>query len=198
MEWWHLALDYLKVLLTPQIVVVVGIVWFANTFKKNIADLIDRIKAIRFPGGEVSTPQLEKIKDEKPIEDNTSPEPQSADLPANIQENDTETLKSLYNTERARAYFWEYCYLNYYLVQRTQTTLDWLSSCSGPISTALYDNLTSPTVTEPKERKAILDALEKHYLVSIENDLITVTPKGREYIEWLGKVHQSPSSILLS
>lgn len=186
---WKLILEYTKVLLSPQIVVVVAALWFISSFKKNIADLIDRIKAIKFPGGEVSTPQLEKLKDEKPIEDNASPEPQSADLPANIQENDTETLKSLYNAERARAYFWEYSYLNYYLVPRTQLTLDWLASCKAPMSLALYDSITSPHVADPKERKAILDALERHYLIAIENDLITVNPKGQEYIKWRGDVN---------
>jgi len=198
MEWCRLALDYVKVLLTPQIVVVLGIIWFSKTFKQNIADLIDRIKAIKFPGGELSTPQHEKLKNESPIEDKTSPEPQSADLPANIQENDIETLKSLYNSERSRAYFWEYSYLNYYLVPRTQYTLNWLADYKQPMSVSLYDTLTSPIVTDPKERKAILNALESHYLVHIKDDLITVSPKGEEYIEWRSKVHQSPTSSLLS
>jgi hypothetical protein len=197
MEWFRLVLDYVKALLTPQIVVVLGIIWFAKTFKENIAELIDRIKAIKFPGGEVSTAQFEKLKNEKPIEDKTSPEPQSADLPANIQENDTETLKTLYNAERSRAYFWEYSYLNYYLVPRTQFTLDWLVSAQ-PITVSLYDTLTSPSVPDHKERKAILNALENHYLVQVKDDIITVSPKGHEYIEWRTKVHRPPASNLLS
>lgn len=198
MEWCRLALEYLKVLLTPQIVIIIGVIWFAKTFKENIAALIDRIKAIKFPGGELSTPQHEKLKNESPIEDKTSPEPQSADLPANIKENDIETLKTLYNAERSRAYFWEYSYLNYYLVTRTQYTLDWLAKYAQPMPVSLYDTLTSPSVPDPKERNAILNALENHYLVQVKDNIITVSQKGHEYIEWRSKVHQSPSNNFLS
>lgn len=198
MEWWRLALDYVKAFLTPQIVVVLGIIWFAKTFKDNIAALIDRIKAIKFPGGEVSTPQLEKLKNEKTIEDKTSIGPQSANLTTNVQETDIEALRALYISERKRAYFWEYSYLNYYLVPRTQITLDLIAKYDPPMSLVLYDDMTSPYVPDQKERQAIIDALEKHYLIELENDLIKITPKGLEYIEWRGKVHQPSSSSPLS
>lgn len=101
-------------------------------------------------------------------------------------------VKSLYQAERAKAYFWEYSYLNYYLVSKTQFTLDWLASCTSPVSISLYDSITSSTVSDPKERQAILNALERHYLIFIENDLIKVSEKGREYIKWRGNVHQPP------
>lgn len=78
---------------------------------------------------------------------------------------------------------------------RTQMTLDWFASCDSPMSTSLYDTITSPHVTDQKERKAILDALDRHYLVAIDNDLITVTPKGQEYIEWRGKVNNPISGF---
>ncbi len=190
----ELTLEYLKVLLSTHVVMVVMAFVFIKIFKENIASLIDRIKVIEFPGGKVSTPQLEKMKDDVTIESNALPESQSANLPANIKENDIEAIKSLYAAERARSYFWEYSYLNFFLVQRTQLTLDWLASCPSPVSVLLYDTFTSPTVPAPKERKAILAALESHYLVLVENELISVTEKGHEYIEWRKKVHQSSVS----
>jgi hypothetical protein len=44
------------------------------------------------------------------------------------------------------------------------------------------------SVPNPVERLAILDALRNHHLIDIVGDIITVTPKGREYIQWRGPV----------
>jgi hypothetical protein len=80
-------------------------------------------------------------------------------------------------------------------VPSTQHVLDWFASITAPVSLSLFDTLWLPTIPAAKERKAILDALEKHYLIAIVNELISVTPKGHEYIEWRGRVLQSPSNI---
>jgi hypothetical protein len=195
MEWLQIALEYLKVFLSTQVIAGIIAIVFFKTFKVDIKALILRIAKIRLPGGgELSTPQLEKLHNEKPIADKTLPEPQSTDLQVNIQQRDIETVRGLYNAERARAYFWEYSYLNYYLVPSTQRALDWLASVTAPASVSLFDALWLPAIPDAKERKAIIDALEKHYLIAIENNLISVTPKGREYIQWRGKVLQSPFS----
>jgi len=195
MEWWRLVLEYLKVFLSAHVIIGAVALIFFKIFQDEIKELIKRIAKIRLPGGgELSTPQLEKLSSEKPIEDKTTPEPQSADLPINVAQENVEGLKALYNAERARAYFWEYSYLNYFLVPATQKTLDWIASCRAPLSLTLYDTLMTPSASDPKERKAILDALEKHHLIKIENSLITVNPKGYEYIEWRGKVLQSTFS----
>lgn len=195
MEWFQIVLEYLKVFLSTQVIAGIIAIVFFKTFKDDIKALILRIAKIRLPGGgELSTPQLEKRYNEKPIADKTLPEPQSTDLQVNIQEDKIETVRALYNAERARAYFWEYSYLNYYLVPSTQRVLDWFASVTAPVSLSLFDTLWLPTITDAKERKAILDALEKHYLIVIVNELISVTPKGHEYIEWRGRVLQSPSN----
>jgi len=195
MEWCKIALEYLKVFLSTQVIAGIIAIVFFKTFKDDIKALILRIAKIRLPGGgELSTPQLEKMNNEKPIEDKALPEPQSKDLQINIQEDKIETVRALYNAERARAYFWEYSYLNYYLVPSTQRVLDWFAATTAPISFSLFDTLWLPAIPDAKERKAIFDALEKHYLITIVNEIISVTPKGREYIEWRGKVLQSPSN----
>jgi len=195
MEWFQIALEYLKVFLSTQAIAGIIAIVFFRTFKDDIKALIFRIAKIRLPGGgELSTPQLEKLHNEKPIADKALPEPQSADLQVNIQEDKIETIRALYNAERARAYFWEYSYLNYYLVPSTQRVLDGFASAIAPVSSSLYDTLCLPTIPHVKERKAILEALEKHHLITIANELISVTPKGHEYIEWRGKVLQSPST----
>jgi hypothetical protein len=43
-----------------------------------------------------------------------------------------------------------------------------------------------PLIPSATERKAILSALENHHLIQLENGLVSVTPKGQEYIEWRG------------
>lgn len=181
---WPLILEYLKVLLSVQMVSCIIIIVFLSIYHVEVKGILNRI--IKLPGGvELSTPQSEKVKTENPMTDKVSSEPQSSAPPIPAHD---ETFKKLYDAERARAYFWEYSYLNYFLVAATQRTLDYLASLTAPISVALYDSLLTPLVSEAVERKAILSALERHILVTIENDLINVTPKGREYIEWRGKV----------
>lgn len=187
---WALILEYLKVILSVQMVTGIIIIVFLWMYNDEVKALLSRL--IKLPGGvELSTPQLEKVKTEKPMTDKVSSEPQSAAPPSPAQD---ETFKKLYDAERARAYFWEYSYLNYFLVAATQRTLDFLAASTAPLSVALYDSLLTPLVPESAERKAILSALERHLLVTIENDLINVTPKGREYMEWRGKVLGVPKN----
>jgi len=186
---WQLVLEYLKVLLSVQMVTGIIIVVFLSIYNDEVKALLSRL--IKLPGGvELSTPQLEKVKTEKPMTDKVSTEPQSTAPPVPAQD---ETFKKLYDAERARAYFWEYSYLNYFLVQSTQLVLDYLAGLTAPISVSLYDSLLTTRISEAVERKAILSALERHLLIAIEKDLITVTPKGREYIEWRVQVLGTPA-----
>jgi hypothetical protein len=57
MEWLQIALEYLKVLLSTQIIAGIIAIVFFRTFKDDIKALILRIAKIRLPGGgELSTP----------------------------------------------------------------------------------------------------------------------------------------------
>ncbi len=187
-----LALEYLKSLLSVQMVTAYIIILFIKKYDEQIKEYFKYL-TIKLPGGtEISTSQLEKVKSEKSEADKVSSEPQSA--APNIPAQD-DTFKKLYESERARSYFWEYSYLNYFLAKTTQRVLDYLASLTAPISISLYDSLLLRIVSDSAERKAIIDALQRHFLITIENDLITVTPKGREYIQWRGKVLNAPTSI---
>lgn len=176
-----MILEYLKVILSVQMVVAVTVVLFIKVYKSEIKSLLERL--VKLPGGiELSTPQLAKSSTEQPLEDKSSMEPQSSSVtPQNDQ---VETLTSLYKAERSRAYYWEYSYLNYYLAVNTQRVLDWIAAWTSPLSTDLFNTLWMPFVTDIKERQAIINALETHNLIEINNNLITITPKGREYLAW--------------
>ena len=81
---------------------------------------------------------------------------------------------------------WEYRYLNYYLVPATQRVLEWLASLNTRTSYSFFDTLWMPAIPSAEERRAIINALETHHLIQFQGELIEVTPKGREYIQWRG------------
>jgi len=194
MQWVNIILDFLRVLLSAQMITALVIIIFLKFYNDEVKALFKRLT--KLPGGvELSAPQQESLSTEKTIDDKTSPEPQSSIESVPIQSQDDkqiETLTALYTTERSRAYFWEYSYLNLYLVARTQQVLDWIAALTTPLSIDLFDSMWMPFIPEISERKAIISALERHYLIAIETRLISITPKGHEYIEWRTKVLNPP------
>ena len=95
-------------------------------------------------------------------------------------------VAELFQAERARAYLWEYRYLNYFLAYGTQKVLDWLACLPTRTSCDLFDTFWLPYIPSAEERRAIITALQAHHLIMIQDNLIEVTPKGREYIQWRG------------
>ena len=188
METAEIVLEYLKVFLSPQIVVGILIVVFFLLFKNDVKALILRIAKIRLPGGsEISTSQAERVKEESSSRKVPPPKPEEPNLdPKNLTltPKDVLELKTVFDAERARTAFWEYEYLNFYLVANTQKVLEWLANLPQPTTFSLYDNLWSPVIPKASERKAIFGALESHYLIQLKpGDLIEVTPKGHEYLK---------------
>ncbi|OHE76359.1 MAG: hypothetical protein A2107_02610 [Verrucomicrobia bacterium GWF2_62_7] len=182
----QLVLDYLKVLLSTQVVAGVACLAFLWMFREDIKALLLRTAKIKFPGGaEVLTSQAAK-QEEKAGESDKLPSPPKDEvkLPVTLQPDDMKKVVELFQAERARAYLWEYRYLNYFLAYRTQKVLDWLASLSSRTSCDLYDAFWLPHIPSAEERKAIIVALQAHYLIIIQNNLVEVTPKGREYIQW--------------
>ena len=82
------------------------------------------------------------------------------------------------DAERARAYLWEYRYLNHFLAFHTQQVLDWFASLPNRTSMALFDSVWLPLIPSTDERRAIITALQAHYLILVQNELVEVTPKG--------------------
>jgi len=175
----QMVLEFVRVFLGwPAVVLFLGF-YFLKRFKAQIAGALDRIASIRLPGGsELLMPQqaarnVLAATTEASVEP-ALPEPgDSADAAARIK------------TERERAYLWEYRYLNYFLVPKTQIVLDWLVS-RQPMGIGTYDTWLMQYVPNAEERLAVLGALQTHHLVDVQDDLITVTPKGREYVRWRG------------
>ncbi len=158
-------------------------------FRSEIRGLIERIATLQFPGGGgLTTQQPQQASDAGGGKDIISPEVDDVAVPTDIQLDpaEREQLQDLIRAERSNAYLWEYRYLHFFLVRHTQEVLDWLDSQTVPVSEALFDSMWMPRIGTAIERSAVLGVLEQHHLIQIENRLITVTPKGKEYREWRG------------
>lgn len=196
MEIATLALEYLKVLLSPQIVVgAVGLV-FLFLFREDIKALLLRVAKIRLPGGtEISTSQSERqIKEEK-IEQKPLPAPATPlpGLPSDLTPQQRLAVEDILKAERATSYLWEYRYLNYFLVYGTQSVLNWLISLSQLTTTySHYDATWLPLIPSANERVAIINALQAHHLIQVNDGAIQVTPKGMEYQQWRGELPKAP------
>jgi hypothetical protein len=193
MEFAKLVLEYVKAVLSPQVVAGVAALIFLGSFKEDIRGLLRRIAKIRLPGGsELSTSQVERASEESPARKAAPPvpPPEQVTLPQNLTltPEQVEQIAQTFQAERAKAYLWEYRYLNYYLVPHTQRVLDWLGSLTTRTSYSLFDTLWMPAIVSAQERQAVIKALESHHLIQFIGDLIEVTPKGKEYIQWRGPI----------
>jgi hypothetical protein len=192
-----LVLEYLRAVLSfPTVVGILGIM-FLCMFRAELKSLILRIALLKFGSAELAAPQLPPSVERNGSGSGkeTLPNPTPPQLPAGITA-PPETLKLLAQAmlaERARAYLWEYRYLNYFLVLGTQRVLDWLASLSAAMTVTAYDTFWQPLIPSAEQRRTILAVLESHNLIVFRADLIEVTPKGREYIQWRGSLPNIPS-----
>ncbi len=195
MEKAKLILEYIRVILTTPVLLSVVAIVFIFKFNEDIKALLLRIAKIKLPGGtEVSTPQSNQLK-----EDTKKPHPEPTEdkiqgLPQNLTTEQRQAIEQLVRAHIANAYLWEYRYLNFYLVRSTQVVLDWLIGLPQSTTYAHYDSFWLPLITAATERQAIINALESHHLITLDaSNMITVTPKGKEYQEWRGALPPLPS-----
>lgn len=194
MDIAKLVLEYLKLLLSPQIVAGIVIAAFLLLFRPELRSLLNRIAKIKLPGGaEVSTSQIERSSEELPARGEKPPplpaeSSEAPSLPSNltVSPEQLQTLEEAFAAERARAYLWEYRYLNYFLARSSQRVLDWLAGLAVRTTVGTFDAFWLPVFPIAQERQAIVTALQAHYLVVLTGELIEVTPKGREYLQWRG------------
>ena len=182
----QIVLDYLKVLLAGPVIGGAIALTFIIYFREQVGGLIARVATIRFPGGELSAPQLPGTPATAPVNLPEIPPGDEPALPPAIA--DTAELQERFNAERARAYLWEYRYLNLFLVARTQRVLEWFATLPVRTTYAMYDTLWTTAIPDPSQRGTVISVLEAHYLIQRHDDLLEITPKGREYLEWRARV----------
>jgi hypothetical protein len=195
-----LVLEYLKVLLSPQGVAgIVAIVFFWK-YGSDVSALMRRVASIKLPGGaEFSAPQLARTAEDT-ASDKAPPELTAGTAPplpegVHLTPEQAAAVAGTLRAERAKAYLWEYRYLNFFLAPTTQRILDWLACLTDRTTSGMFDAWWLPIVPNANERRAIINALQAHYLILIgAGDLIEVTAKGREYIEWRGPMPGPPTT----
>jgi hypothetical protein len=195
METARIVVEFLKIFLSPQVIIGAAAITFFLLFKEDVKALLRRIATIRFPGGEVSTSQAERTVEESPKrEAHPPPPPEEVSLPKGLTlaPDDVAKLEELFKAERAKAYLWEYRYLNHFLVPHTQRVLDWLASLQERTSYGFFDSFWLPLIPSAEERRAIINALQAHHLIQLAGEIIEVTPKGREFIQWRGPLPPTP------
>ena len=185
METAKIIIEYLKIILSAQVIIGVICITFFALFKTEIRSLLNRIASITIGSTVLSSPQpSSEINNSKEIEST-----EELELPEELQTDDPEietALRQAMQAERARAHLWEYRYLNGFLVRNTQKVLDWLISNNSPPNNSMYDAWWNGLIATSSERQAIINVLEEHNLLILDGGLITVTPKGEEYAEWRG------------
>jgi len=191
-----LILEYLKVVLTlPTMVGLLGCI-FLFMFKGELRSLISRVASLKWGSAELAAPQL-PVKSESGFtasDKESLPNPTPPQLPEGITlpPQALKALEQILLAERARAYLWEYRYLNHFLALASQRVLDWLASLASSTTVTAYDAFWQPLIGSAEQRRTILSVLESHHLVVFRGELIEVTPKGREYIKWRGALPALP------
>ena len=193
MEIASLVLEYLKVILSAPVVSSATVITFFMLFRGDIQSLLRRIARIKLPGGgEFSVTQIERANEELSPrgEQPLVTKPEGPALPENLTlaPEQVKVVGDAFSAERARAALWEYRYLNYFLVPSTQRVLDWLASLPVRTTISLFDTFWLPVISSTEERRAIINALQAHCLIALNGEVIEVTPKGREYLQWRGPI----------
>ncbi len=187
MEVAKVILDYLR-LFVPYVTIGVLLLIFIFNFKENIAGLIDRITKYKGLGQEFEASQRAQElkgsnikKEDLPIEDNVS-------SPA--KELSPEDMAKRLESEKQNTLFWEFRYLDYYLVERTKQVLRWFSTLENKCKLSKFETEWGCIIQNTSERSVILDVLKKHqliveFIVEDSNLCMEITKKGKCYVQRL-------------
>jgi len=189
-----MVLEYIKVFFSTPVVTGIIVITFFFVFRKSLRGILDRFEGFKAGGTEVSTPrQSQQPNNDLAVESRETPALDTTESDIDIEDSITltpdekKTIAQLVQSERNNARIWEFKYLSYFLVRNTQEVIDWFSFIPVPITADIYNNVFSTSINSPDERLAILNVLESHYLIVLnEAGLISITDKGKEYLNWRG------------
>lgn len=177
---WVMCLEFLKVLLGwPSIVLTIAIFGF-YIFRVPLSKWLENVK-IDYGGATISS-QQQKVEDnvQAPKLEVDQSGPSVLPVPNGSDSN-------LVNQWKAAAYLWEYRFLNFFLAYHSQQFLDWLCDRTEPMSLEVTNSLWLVKVPDVAERQAVVEAITRHHLAEIRDSMISITPKGREYVEFRGR-----------
>jgi hypothetical protein len=189
----EIVLGYFQAIFSGTVIFGAAFGTFLLMFHKEVRNLIKSVTKISFAGAEVFTQQESSARAEveraNPVPALPPAErPELPDLPPEVTAAERNNLTAAIESEAIASRLWEFRYLNKFLVLSTQRVLDWFIGLPRPITYRAYDTYWAAYVGSAQERQAIINALESHHLINLENNLMQVTAKGREYAGWRGAV----------
>lgn len=185
---WNIGLAFLRVLLSwPPLAAGVAI-YFLYAYRSEIRSFLGKLRSFNvgpFAG------QSERIASAaEPVPTIAVPEPP---VVTTLSQADQQRVSDWLNAERSAARIWEYRYLNFFYAPMTQVTLDWMIGLNADTTIAAFEATFGLTLPG-HERLAILNALEFHVLIRINQGVISVTDKGREYAVWHERRRPTPAA----
>lgn len=175
MEVARIVLDFVRAVLSPQVIAGAVAAALLLLFKQDLRKLLARMVMLKIGRAQVSLSQAEISRREPDL-----PTPPPAAAPEVPEHPSREQVLNTLAVYQRMARMWEFRYLNHFLVPDTQWVLDWCATTSEASVQTLG------LVYEPAD--AALDALFKHRLIEQEGDAIHATDKGREYIKFRGPI----------
>src|SRR5437868_8818452 len=147
---WKILLDYLRVFLSWPPVVGVLVVCSLRLFHKEFGELIERIRDVKTPIGSLTMqqpadsqvplppPDAPQVEGEAQLIPEPEPAPGAGAGAAEVEiqidalQATIQHLEGRVSAVEAQALYWQYTYLNYFLIQPTQDILQWLSNLGRP------------------------------------------------------------------
>ncbi len=194
----------LGIVLSWPVCVLIIAFTFGATFREQISIFIRNISGIRFPGGTEILSQVKKYPAEakevgEEVEERESKiRVLSEELESSFEELessllDKEKLETLLQLKDAQAAFWEFRYLDLHLVYNTKHVLVWFSRTNAITRAQFHSLWSAPFIQEYSERNAIIEALLSYQLVIEATGFISITDKGRRYIQYAGLENLFPA-----
>lgn len=197
----QLILEYIRTIATWPIIVFLSALIFLFTFKDALDQFIRNIGSLKFPWGEIQANQQQKKespkegsnlsdsylilnKDQqeglkKAIDELVATEARTSTEKAQLEREAQNAVKQLWETAK----YWEFQYLNYYLVPNTKRVLKWFSTRPEGASSQLFHLMWEGAIVgSQSEREAILGALQAHNLIMLQGDLFQITERGIEFL----------------
>lgn len=192
---WSLILEFCKVILAWPVCTVLIILFLSIYFKDPITKWLSRLK-IEYGGATLTSQQPTEISSGANLPSPSVPKADTNDeFVRSLETKNIDELKELIVQWRANAYIWEYQYLNRFLVYNSRKVLCWFYDINRSLNIELVDAFWKTQIPDTDELGAILTALKNHYLVEFYSGQISITPKGREYIEHFGRVPIVPATL---
>jgi hypothetical protein len=169
---WTLLVEYLKVFLSWPPILLLIVICLVRNFRAEIGRLIDRVRRLSGGGAAVDL-EVQRSDVAAAVTKTTLAEGQEGG-PSPVQA--TPALGA------DHAETWEFRYLNYFFVWKTQLVLNAIAAGQIKSVSDFQQKLAEAGIAEP-ERSTIMNVLILHGLLEGDGAELKLTDKGQRYVE---------------